>query len=69
MFPSVYLLVLLVVWQVLDFVVHELNTVWHELLHLLKTFLFCWIWGGGGGSTVSDISSLMFGGGYSLWHL
>ena len=46
MLPCVHLLVWIVVFMVLDSVVHELNPVRHKLLHLWRTFLACWIvWG------------------------
>ena len=33
--------ILIVVLLVLDYVVHKLNSVWHEKLHLWKTYLAC----------------------------
>ena len=41
MIPGVYLLVLLVGLTAMDYVVHELNYVLNELLHLWRTFLAC----------------------------
>ena len=41
MIPCDNLLVWLVGWQVMDSVVHELNPMRHELLHLWRTFLAC----------------------------
>ena len=32
--------------QVMDYVVNELNTVWHTFLHLWRIFLACWFFGG-----------------------
>ena len=54
----------------LNFSVYELNTVCHELLHLWKTFLACYIfWGEGGGYTVSEIRSDLSGRVYVLRNL
>ena len=39
----VHFLVLLVKLLVLDYVLNKLNPVWHELLHLWRTFFECWI--------------------------
>ena len=44
--PFVYLLVWLVVWKELDYVIHELNPIWYELLHLWNILLACFFfWG------------------------
>ena len=67
MIPCVHFLVQPVGRQVMDYVSHELNTVWHELLHLWKTFLECLF--GGGDSTVSEIHSDLVLGMYALCHL
>ena len=48
MIPCFYFLVCLVGFQLLYYIVNSLNPVWHELLHLWRKFLACWIfWGGG----------------------
>ena len=44
--PCVHLLVQILGLHVLDYVVHELSTARHELLHLWSKYLACWIlWG------------------------
>ena len=45
--PCVYFLVWLLGFLVLDSIVHKLNPVCHELLHLWRTFVACWIVFGG----------------------
>ena len=47
MLPFVNLIVWLVVFLLMDYVVHKLNLMRHELLHLWSTLFACWIaWGG-----------------------
>ena len=44
--PCVYFLVLLVGYLILGSIVRKLNPVWHELLHMWRTFVACWFfWG------------------------
>ena len=67
MLPCANLLVWLVGLLVLDSVLHKLNPVRHERLHLWMTSLLCWIFGKK--STVSDILSALALGTHDFWNL